>query len=118
MAHILNFIQKQEASPRETKKQPDVRFKPQPEEKLPASKGKSAVDKTGNRVTYKDLQVPRIIKRTSNLSVEPQYGSDSSFRIKKKKPVIQANKRQTGTRYFLFHIFISLMVLWFEQDNH
>lgn len=55
--------------------------------------------------------MPRIIKRTSNISVEPQYGSDSSFRIKKKKPVIQTNKRQSGIDacvvvvYFLFLYF-------------
>ena len=57
------------------------------------------IGKGGNRVKYEDLQVPRIVKRISNLSVEPQYGSDSDLHIYRKKKFQQAKKRQTGVLF-------------------
>ena len=91
-----------ESSSKDVKKQPAIKFDDgRSEEKLPL---KSAiVGKGGNGVKYEGLQVPRIVKRTSNLSVEPQYGSDSDLRIFGKKNFLQAKKRQAG----------SVLIAWF-----
>ena len=94
------------------KKLPEIKFVAEREEKLPLKA--LAVEKTGNRVTYKDLQVPRIVKRTSNLSVEPQYGSDSDFRINRKKNVPQANKRPTG---MIQSYFVKMQMKLFVFSN-
>eukprot|EP00794_Sanderia_malayensis_P007218 gene7218-8026_t len=53
-------------------------------------------EKTGLRVTYKDMKIPRIVKRTSNLSVEPQFGSDSDFRVKRNRAIASANKHEAA----------------------
>ena len=84
-----------EQSPRESPRQTDVRFKLQ-REALPEMRQASTIEKPGNRVTYKDLQVPRLVKRTSNLSVEPQFGSESDCRPKKQRATAQASKHDAG----------------------
>ena len=85
---------------KDVKRQPKIKFDGESEEKLPLRP--AIVGKDVNRVKYEGIQVPRIVKRTSNLSVEPQYGSDSDIRGLKKRNFLHARKKQTGIALFLY----------------
>ncbi|XP_065059055.1 pericentriolar material 1 protein-like [Rhopilema esculentum] len=82
--------------PKSSRKLPEVTFNPEHDKKFPILDNNALAGKPGSRVTYKDLQIPRIVKRTSNLSVEPQYGSDSDFRGNKMKLLSQPSNRHSG----------------------
>ena len=86
---------------KDIKRQPKIKFDGESEEKLPLRP--AIVGKDVSRVKYEGIQVPRIVKRSSNLSVEPQYGSDSDIRMFKKRNFLHPRKKQAGIVLFLYY---------------